>query len=154
MKVGIRAFNSARIRLAKYVKTHNMRPSAVRNHVLELACGLNQPFTADQLVTVCRIEKISVGTVYNSLDTFVKAGVFRGTQRQRGHIATEYELISDSGKHMQIICTKCGRVTEFSDVILSKLIKERKYSNFVVHQYSLVIYGECRTCRNKKKNDS
>lgn len=149
MEKATKAYASASERLSRYVKDHNMRPSAVRNIVLEQACALHQPFTAEQLIAVCATERISVGTVYNSLDLFVKANILRGAQRQRGHIATEYELICDNSKHMQYICTNCGRVVDFNDKAIARLIEERKYSNLNLHSYSLIVYGECKVCRRK-----
>ena len=145
-----KAYESAEKRLSEYVRAHDMRPSRVRNKVLELACSLHQPFTAEQLVNACREDRISTGTVYNSLDLFVKADIVRGLQRQRGHIATEYEIMMESAKHMQLICRKCGRVSDFTDKALSRLIEERKYVNFTMHQYSLIVYGECRRCKMTK----
>jgi len=126
-----------------------MRPSAVRNMVLEQVCLLHQPFTAEQLIAVCAPERISVGTVYNALGLFVQADILRGLQRQRGHIQTEYELIQDSAKHMQFICKNCGRTVDFNDKAIARLIEERKYTNFNLLSYSLIIYGECKTCRKK-----
>lgn len=150
MKV-LKTYSGAQERLSAYIRTHAMRPSAVRNMVLEQVCLLHQPFTAEQLIRVCATERISVGTVYNSLNLFVKAQIIRGLQRQRGHIQTEYELINDGAKRMQFICSKCGRIVDFNDKAIARLIEERKYSNFNIRQYSLVVYGECKVCRSKKK---
>lgn len=144
-----KTYTNALNRLEGYLKTHNLRPSAVRNTVLEMVCQLHQPFTAEQLIERCAIERISVGTVYNSLNLFVKADILRGLQRQRGHIVTEYELINDRSKHMQFICKKCGRTVDFNDKAIGRLIEERKYTNFIMQQYSLVVYGECKICRKK-----
>ena len=129
------------------MKTHNMRPSAVRKVVLENVCNLHQPFTAEQLVEVCAIERISVATVYNALDTFTKADIIRGLLRQRGQGATLYELVIETPKHMQYICKKCGRIVDFNDKAIGRLIEERRYANFILQQYSLVVYGECKMCR-------
>lgn len=147
---GTKAYNNALVQLNQYVRTHNLRPSAVRNMVLEQACLLHQPFTADQLIDVCTPERISKGTVYNALGLFVKAAILRGQQRQRGHIATEYELMQDNAKHMQFVCKKCGRIVDFQDKAIGRLIEERKYTNFNLHSYSLVVYGECKLCRRLK----
>ena len=115
---------------------------------------LHQPFTADQLIKACAPERISVGTVYNSLDLFVKAHILRGAQRQRGHIKTEYEIIREGAKQMQYICSQCGRTVDFHDKAVARLIEERKYSNFRLSQYSLIVYGVCKICRRLgKKND-
>ena len=150
MKV-LQAYRDAQARLSKYIRANNMRPSAVRNMVLEQVCLLHQPFTAEQLIKVCATERISVVTVYNALDLFVKAQILRGEQRQRGHIRTEYELIRSGAKHMQYICSKCGRTVDFQDKAIARLIEERKYSNFNLSQYSLIVYGECKICRSKGK---
>jgi len=133
------------------MKAHNLRPSAVRNTVLEMVCQLHQPFTAEQLIELCSIEHISVGTVYNALEVFVKADILRGMQRQRGHSAIEYELINDRTRHMQFVCKKCGRTVDFSDDGISRLIEERKYTNFELQQYSLIVYGECKICKLRRK---
>lgn len=149
MKKAGAAYSSALERLGRYVKANGLRPSAVRNMVLEQACELHQPFTANQLTAVCATERISQGTVYNSLQLFVKAGIIIGNQRQRGHIATEYEILTDTQMHMQYICAKCGRTVDFNDKAINRLIEERSYSNFKISNYSLIVYGECKICRKK-----
>lgn len=129
-----------------------MRPSPIRNMVLGQLCSLHQPFTAEQLIAACQAERISVGTVYNALNVFTRAAIVKGLQRQRGHIATEYELINDYVRHMQFVCKKCGRTVDINDKAIAGLIEERKYSNFILQQYSLVIYGECKVCRKRNED--
>lgn len=144
-----KGYSKALERLHAYVRANNLRPSAVREMVLEQACLLHQPFTADQLIQACAPERISVGTVYNSLNLFVKAEILSGKQRQRGHLATEYEILTDPSKHMQYVCKQCGRIVDFQDKALARLIEERKYTNFNLQHYSLIVYGECKLCRRK-----
>lgn len=91
-----------------------------------------------------------MGTIYNSLNTFVDAQILRATERQRGKAATEYELITGSSNRLQIVCKKCGRVTDITDKAITTLVQNRKYSNFNMQHFSLFIYGECRICRKKK----
>ena len=86
----------------------------------------------------------------DSLNTFVDAQIFRATERQRGKAATEYELITGSSNRLQIVCKKCGRVTDITDKAITTLVQDRKYSNFNMQHFSLFIYGECRICRKKK----
>ena len=149
-----KTYKSALERLSRYIKAQGMRPSAVRNMVLEQMCNLHQPFTAEQLIAACKAERISVGTVYNTLSICNKADIIRGLQRQRGHIATEYEIINDTSKHMQFVCKKCGRTVDFNDKAVARLIEERKYTNFTMQQYSLIVYGECKVCRKKIRVES
>ena len=150
MQKSARAYILAQEKLVRFLHEHEKRPSKVRNIVLSLACALPQPFTAEQLQRACETERISVGTVYNSLNTFVDAQILRATERQRGKAATEYELISGSSNRLQIVCKKCGRVTDVTDKAITTLVQNRKYSNFNMQHFSLFIYGECRICRKKK----
>ena len=149
MAKGVRSYNNALERLNRYLRDHDKRPSKVRNIVLSCAFGLKPPFTAEQLLTACEAEHISVGTVYNSLEVFCEAGIVRAITRQRGKAATEYEIISGSASRFQMICKKCGRTVDISDKAISRLIKERKYSNFDMQHFSLFVYGECKICRKR-----
>ena len=149
MAKGVRSYNNALERLNRHLRDNDKRPSKVRNIVLSCAFGLRQPFTAEQLLTACEAEHISVGTVYNSLEVFCEAGIVRATTRQRGKAATEYEIISGSASKFQMICKKCGRTVDISDKAISRLIKERKYSNFDMQHFSLFVYGECKICRKR-----
>ena len=133
-----------------YIQERNMRVSPVREMVLEQICLLPQPFTADQLAKACLAERISTGTVYNTLSLFVSAQILHATDRQRGRTATEYELITGSTVRMQIVCQKCGRVSGFQDRAIEDLIRARKYSNFNLQHFSLFVYGECKHCRRVK----
>lgn len=144
------AFNSAFERLNQYVLAHNKRPSKVRNIVLEQAFLLPQPFTADQLVDACQAQRISVGTVYNSLEVFVSARILHGITRQRGQAATQYEWITGEQTRMQVVCEKCGRISDFHDKAIERLLQERRYSNFNMQHFSLYVYGECKVCKNRK----
>ena len=132
-----------------YIKKNGMRPSMVRRFVLEKVCNLKQPFTADQLVEVCKAERISKGTVYNCLDLYIKAGILNGLQRQQGMGSSEYELTIGTGKQMQYICSKCGRTVEFSSRAISQMIELHKYRNFDLQKYSLIVYGQCKVCRSQ-----
>ena len=119
--------------------------------VLRAACQLPQPFTADDLAKKCTEERISVGTVYNVLNLLILAQILHAIQRQRGKAATEYELVRESSAHMQVVCPKCGRVSEFTEPSIIRLVHERRYSNFIAKYFTLVVYGECRVCRKKKR---
>lgn len=101
------------------------------------------------------MEHISTGSVYNALNLFVDAEIVRVYDRGYGQTVTEYELnTAASRSHMQLICRKCGRRANFYDKAIMRLIAERKYPNFNMQNYTLVVYGECKICRRLavKKN--
>ena len=142
-----RTYNTALKRLNAYLLTQGMRPSRVRNKVLELMCQLPQPFTAAQLAEACKIERISTGTVYNCLNLFIVAQILHAIERQRGRTVIEYELLQPNSVRMLVICRKCNRVTEIHDKAIARLVTERKYTNFIPEQFLMYVYGECKVCR-------
>lgn len=141
-------YKTALDKLTAYIQSHSMRASVVREMVLAQVCLLKQPFTAAQLEDACQAEHISTGTVYNALNLFVEAQIVKVYDRGYGQTVTEYELCTAASRsHMQIICRKCGRRAAFYDKAIMRLIAERKYANFNMQNYTLVVYGECKICR-------
>ena len=149
MAKSARSYSSALTQLNRYLHENEKRPSRVREMVLTQVFQLPQPFTAEQLVKACEEDHISVGTVYNSLNLFIDARLLRATVRQRGKSATEYELLIGATNKVQFICKKCGRTVEFSDQQIARSIKAHGYNNFVMQNYNLTVYGECKICRKK-----
>ena len=142
-----KVFGAALERMNTYVLARGGRYSSIRESVLEHVCMLPQPFTAEQLENVCRSEKIASGTVYNCLKLFLAANIIHATKRQKGHQATEYELIAGNQNRMQRVCQKCGRVTNFRAPAIDLVIREQKSQSFFMQHYTLFLYGECRKCR-------
>lgn len=144
-------YKIAHERVDAYLMEHGARASVVRDMILSQVCQLKQPFTADQLREVCETERVAKATVYNALNVFIAAGVLHEYDRKIGQTVTEYELITNARPHMQIVCTKCGKKTNFNDKAIIRLVNERKYLNFTPHRFTLVVYGECKTCRKRNR---
>lgn len=147
MAVSQKAYRIAQERLNTYIREHSMRPSKERTMVLEKICQLPQPFTAEQLTEICQTERISKATVYNTLKLFLLAQILCSFQRERGSTFTEYELLTVTSSRMQVICSRCGRITEFHDKAISSMILERGYANYSISRFALFVYGECKICR-------
>ena len=149
MPKAVRSYSSALTQFRRYLLDNDKKPTKVRSMVLEHACQLSQPFTADQLFEACKADMISIGTVYNTLSLLIDAQVIHAIKRQRGKAATEYEIITGTANRLQIVCKKCGRKADFTDPVIARMIKEHKYYNFNMLNYSLIVYGECKICRIK-----
>lgn len=146
-------FDTASERLNAYVTQNKLRYSPVRLAVLEQACLFPAPFTAEQLKQACEAQNISKATVYNTLNLCIDAQIVHATNRQRGRTNIEYEVTAGNQIRMQIICQKCGRVASFRDKAIERLVQGRRCSNFYKQHFSLFIYGECRICSNKPKQE-
>ena len=141
-------YESALNRLHEYVAVHPMRYSEARLKVLESACGLEQPFTAEQLSTVCvGTQRVAMGTVYNALNLFIKAGIVHANERQWGKNVTSYEVVLDNPTHMQLVCERCGRTAEFHDKAIERIVRNKRLANFEKHHFTLIVYGKCRKCK-------
>lgn len=146
-----KVFGAALAKLNAYIEEHNGRYSAVREQVLERACYLPQPFTAEQLEATCASDRISKGTIYNNLRLFVSAHIISAFDRQRDHKVTEYELVTTKQVRMQTVCEKCGKIHVFHDPAIERIIEERKYINFNLQHFTLIAYGQCRRCKEKQQ---
>jgi Fur family transcriptional regulator, ferric uptake regulator len=73
-------------------------------------------------------------------------------KRQFGN-SSQYERLYNSGMHLHLICTQCGKVTEFQNEVLQQAIQNTTYTRFNLSHYSLYIYGLCNKCEraNKRK---
>lgn len=153
MATSNKTYETALAKLNAYVKKQGLRKSNVRNQVLEQICRLRQPFTAEQLTQACEEERISLATIYNALTLFVTAQIIHASKRQRGRTAIEYELITGTQNRLQVICSGCGRKANFHDKALERMIIDRQYYNLAFQHFSLFVYGECRLCRQKRKQE-
>lgn len=141
-------YKSAQEQLNNYVRSHELRDSAVRNTVLLHVCRLPQPFIASQLEEACKPERISSATIYNALHLFIEAHLLSVTPRGDGLSVNEYELVTPvSRSHMFIVCRKCGRRVPFNNKGITRMTMVHKYANFIQHNFTLVVYGECKVCR-------
>lgn len=91
-------------------------------------------------------ENIGLATVYRVLTQFEAVGLV-----VRHHFVDDcavYELASHE-HHDHLICTKCGKVTEFVDeTIENQQQKVAKKAEFNMTHHSLNIYGVCAKCQS------
>ena len=102
-----------------------------------------------------RGERISVGTVYRTVDLLERIGLvgkINVGDRNR------YELMdrrSDVQHHYHLVCKKCGRIVDISEDILAahaesleELVTEvGEVSGFQMSGHQFRIFGLCRDCR-------
>ena len=130
-----------------------MRLTVARRWVVEQMCLLKQPFTADELYEACSEKRIVKATIYNTIELMKDAQLLHTNYRDVGHPVTDYELMAGTWHRMQFICQKCGRPVDFRDKSIDALLKKHKFPNFNMLNYSLFVYGECKTCRGTKRRN-
>lgn len=142
-------YRSAHEKFKAFLEKQGKVCTQEREMILHAICELKGPFDAAALVEAVAAKRITRATVYNALQLFTESGVLHCISRQAGRRKAQYELYMGSINRMQIICRRCGRVSEFHEVGIENIAKHRKYSNFLMERFSIVVYGTCKTCRRK-----
>ena len=133
-----------------YLSENGFLYTQERRKVLQcITANCQAAFTPMQVVEWVKPHFISKATVYNTLQLLVRAHVVNCLALQRHNREVQYELATETPNYIQVICTRCGRVTFLRDVTIRNVITAKKYSNFRMQHFSLYLYGECKFCRRK-----
>lgn len=97
-------------------------------------------------------KRVGIATVYRNLDLLLRMGVLRKVNFGDGK--EHYEMVRRSAQHHHhLICTRCGRVIDYSGVaqegeFLQRLREEleRKH-HFHTESLHIYFYGLCRRCQ-------
>jgi Fur family ferric uptake transcriptional regulator len=136
--------------LANYLVEHQLRHTPERYTILAKICEL-QRFTIDELRSKLTDITISRATVYNTLSLLEDARLIQKLDKEFGVRTTQYELVHASDSSVQVICQRCSRVSTVRDTTISRMLADKKWSNFVPHHFSLYVFGHCKVCRRKIK---
>jgi Fur family ferric uptake transcriptional regulator len=93
-----------------------------------------------------RDPRIGLVTVYRTLKLLKEAGLAH--ERQFGEGRALFEHASSERHHDHMICTDCGKITEFENCKIEALQEQvaRKFA-FTLQYHKLELYGLCRDCR-------
>lgn len=145
----------------QYLTDNGHRKTPERFAILDAIYSFDGHFSIEMLsqkMTEQKKFRVSRATLYNTILLLINAQLV--TKHQFGN-STQYEKLYNSGVHVHLICTQCGKITELENDALQLAIESTKFSQFNVSHYSLYIYGLCskcervfkrkRTIMNKKK---
>ena len=143
-------YNCARIRIIlitmkdRFTTTH-------RQLLLEILREANRHLNAKELFqeAVNIDPHISLATVYRNLRLFEELGLVAERRLDRGHCSYEMKT---SSEHYHLVCTTCGKVTEFESPAVNRLVDEVQHnSGFAVTRAVLHLEGYCPECTDKAK---
>jgi Fur family ferric uptake transcriptional regulator len=145
MKVdGARALAAFRRYLSDRTLPATQQRLAVASVVLDAADHLSAEDVAR------RVEKrdvaVGLATVYRTLDLLVASGLVQ--QRDFGEGFRRYEPVAPGQAHEHCICSACGKVMEFSNDRLERMIALlAEEAEFRPHHHRLEVFGLCRECQ-------
>ena len=131
-----------------YLRDHNLPVTAQRLAIAAVVLGSDRHLSADDVARELAGEGAAAGTatIYRTLELLVRSALV--VERDFGEGFRRYEPARDAPHHEHLLCTVCGRVTEFRDERLermSTLIAESE--GYARQGHRLVIYGVCRACQ-------
>ena len=135
-------------KLNERLAARGFRSTSQREHVYTVLLGDRDHPTAEQIFLRAKktIPDISMATVYNCLDTLVKAGLVREVNLDR----TAMRYCPNMGEHCHFYCDECGGVYDIdmpADGGVSGINVPKGYR---VNRFELAIHGACPKCAKRK----
>jgi Fur family ferric uptake transcriptional regulator len=132
----------------EYLRGHNLPVTRQRDLIADVVLGSDRHLSVEDVAREVRNRGARAGlaTVYRTIDLLVRSGLV--VERDFGEGFRRYEPARDAPHHEHLLCTRCGRVTEFRDERLERittLVAETR--GYLRQSHRLVIYGVCAECR-------
>lgn len=140
----------------EYLETNGHRKTPERFAILDTIYSIDGHFDIDMLYGLMMNQenfRVSRATLYNTIILLMDAKLV--IKHLFGN-SSQYEKSFNIETHHHLICTQCGKVSEFQNETLKNVIANTKLTKFQMSHYSLYIYGVCSKClwakRRKKTN--
>ncbi|MEA2073188.1 MAG: transcriptional repressor [Campylobacterota bacterium] len=133
------------------LKKNNLKFTIQREVILETLYNSDEHLTPEGLHHLIQDKqpdlKTGIATVYRTLALLEESNVV--TSLSFGAQGKKYELGAKE-HHDHLICTECGKITEFVD----EEIEKRQHAitdnlGFKMSDHSMQIYGTCSECQTK-----
>ncbi|MFP4105059.1 MAG: Fur family transcriptional regulator [Phycisphaerae bacterium] len=135
---------------ADFLRESGARVTQARRIILERVASREDHFRADRLAEDLSAgpERVSRGTVYNTLALLVEAGMVRELRDTDRH--SHYEYIHGRRHHEHMICTRCRTFIEFTDPEMGRIIDRAcRERGFKQETRRVIVTGLCSKCRSE-----
>ncbi|MDQ6612749.1 MAG: transcriptional repressor [Gemmatimonadota bacterium] len=145
-------FADGRDAFREYLREHNLPVTLQRLAIADVVMGSGRHVSAEDVQQELSKQGTAAGTatVYRTLEVLVRSGLV--VERDFGEGFKRFEAARDVPHHEHLLCTTCGKVTEFRDERLERMTTVLAETHgFARQRHRLVIYGQCNDCRNVKR---
>lgn len=135
----------------EYLSTNGHRKTPERFAILDTIYSIDGHFDIDMLYGLMVNQekfRVSRATLYNTIILLMDAKLV--IKHLFGN-SSQYEKSFNIETHHHLICTQCGKVSEFQNEALKNAIANTRLTKFQMSHYSLYIYGICSKCAWAKK---
>lgn len=132
-----------------YLRDHNLPVTQQRMDIARVLLASERHLSVEDVAAELKARGRDAGlaTVYRTIELLVRSGLV--VERDFDEGFKRFEPARDVPQHEHLLCTSCGRVTEFRDERLERittLVAETHGHRRQRHR--LVIYGVCAACRS------
>ena len=134
-------------RFRAYLRDHNLPITAQRLAIADAVLNSDRHLSVEELSVELESRGAAAGTatIYRTLELLQTSGLV--AERDFGEGFKRYEPTRDVPHHEHLLCTVCGRVTEFRDERLERMTTLIAEGHAYLRQrHRLVIYGVCAQC--------
>lgn len=92
-----------------------------------------------------RGERVGTATIYRTLDLLVQSGLVRANEFGEGF--RRFERAAGKEHHEHLVCVRCGRVVEFANERLERMLPVIADEHGFRHErHRVEVFGTCRQC--------
>ena len=92
--------------------------------------------------------EVGTATLYRTLEVLVTSGLVR--EHDFGEGFKRYEAVAGAPAHDHLICERCGRVDEFANDRLERLLRMTADEHrFLYRRHRVDVHGVCTSCRGR-----
>jgi len=137
-------------------KRDAFRWTLTRKAILDLLRGTSKHLSAKEIYEnlLKLYPGIGLSTVYRTLDLLARSELINKLDIGDGKSRYEYRSDQKKAHHHHLVCTKCGKIIDYSDFIddeVELFIEAEKniFSKykFRVQDHNIEFYGLCKNCR-------
>jgi Fur family ferric uptake transcriptional regulator len=140
-----------RDRFRRYLRDHHQPITRQRELVAQVLFHAQDHLSVEGIRGELRRqgEPVGLATVYRTLELLVESGLVRAHEFGEGF--KRYEAVAAQSDHEHLICERCGRVVEFANERLERMLPVLADEHGFQHRrHRVEVYGVCRACRQRE----
>ncbi|MHB1652106.1 MAG: Fur family transcriptional regulator [Desulfitobacteriaceae bacterium] len=135
------------VEILRQLKGSGVRFTPQRQAILEFLLETKSHPTAEEIFqhVKARFPGVSLGTIYNTLNMLKEHGHL--LELSYGDMSSRFD--GNPENHYHVVCSQCGRVTDYHRPLLDIENEVARESGFLVAGHRLEFYGTCPDCQTK-----
>ena len=137
-------------RFRRYLRDHRQPVTRQRELIAETVILSEDHLSAEAVQRRLKEKGVRVGTatIYRALDVLVDSGLVKAHDFGEGY--KRYEPMTGQGRHEHLICVRCGKVLEFSNEQLERMLPIIADEHLFQHQrHRVEVFGVCKDCQGR-----